>query len=86
MTFFLYSEKYFQFLSNRGEGELNSQKRDKFYLVVNGLQRVDFGSKSMDECLQRFQFGFKGLININKVLFLISIEPVTARDFKSLGD
>ena len=51
------SQSYPQFKSLRGAGELNSQKRDKFFLSIQGLDLVDFDTKSMTECLERFAVG-----------------------------
>ena len=36
-----------------------SEKKDQLYLVLEGLDRVDFGTKEMLDCLEGVQVGVK---------------------------
>ena len=43
--------------------ELGNAKKDQFYLEIEGLDQIDFGTKNMEACIESVQVG---VIRTNK--------------------
>ena len=55
-----------QFYRTKGSGgDLGNQKKDLVYLMIQGLDQVDFGDLDVDFCLERVQVGIMPATNVD---------------------